>query len=279
MMDWNKDKKKYELGYKMNKIDIEKAREAFNEYLNEFDATNDKIRLKIVHTENVVKSAKEIAFRMGLSVEDSELAELIALLHDIGRFEQLRQFNSFEETAMMEHAAYGVQLLFGERHMIRRFISDESFDDIIYTAIARHSDYAIGDIKDERTLMHAKLIRDADKLDNCRVKLEDSMETIIDIDEISLGEQFISDKIWESCLKRKPIVSAQRVTKMDYWVSYVGYFFDINFPETFTIINAEHYVERIIDRVNYRNPDTANKMAQLKQIVLDYMEEKLKACS
>lgn len=260
----------------MEGIDLEKARTEFDNYLQEFDASNDKIKLKIVHTENVVKSAREIAMRMKLSVEDRELAELIALLHDIGRFEQLRRFNSFEETAMMEHAAYGVQLLFGKEKLIERFIQDTSYDDIIYEAIARHSDYSIGDITDEKTLLHARLIRDADKLDNCRVKLEDSVEAIIDVDAVTVGQQLITDKIWEACLRREAIVSSERVTKMDYWVSYVGYFFDINFPQTYEIIKRENYVEKIIDRIPYSNPDTAEKMAQLKQIVLEYMDERLK---
>lgn len=259
----------------MNKMDLTRAKEEFDKYLQEFDATDDKIKLKLVHTENVVKSAREISLRMGLQGEDRQLAELIALLHDIGRFEQLRRFHSFEETAMMEHAAYGVQLLFGDEKLIRRFITDDSYDDIIYTAIAKHSDYAIGEIEDERTLLHARLIRDADKLDNCRVKIEDSVEAIIDVDEVTAGQQYITDKVWESCLRREAIVSAQRETRMDYWVSYVGYFFDINFPETYEIIKQENYVERIIDRIPYSNPDTVKKMAQLKQIVLAYMEEQL----
>ena len=39
---------------------------------------------------------EEICRRMALSPEDTELAKIIALLHDIGRFEQLKRFDSFE---------------------------------------------------------------------------------------------------------------------------------------------------------------------------------------
>lgn len=98
-------------------MNIEFARKEFQDYLDSFDRENDKIKLKIVHTEGVVCCAAEIARRMNLSEEDKYLAELIALLHDIGRFEQIRQFDSFEPTTM-DHASYGVELLFGERKMI-----------------------------------------------------------------------------------------------------------------------------------------------------------------
>ncbi len=42
----------------------------------------------------------EIWHRMHLTEEDTELARIIALLHDIGRFEQLKRFDSFEPTTM-----------------------------------------------------------------------------------------------------------------------------------------------------------------------------------
>lgn len=66
-------------------MNIEFARKEFQDYLDSFDRENDKIKLKIVHTEGVVRCAAEIARRMNLSEEDKYLAELIALLHDITR--------------------------------------------------------------------------------------------------------------------------------------------------------------------------------------------------
>ena len=140
------------------------AQQEFESYLNGYDRENDRIKLKIIHTYGVVKQAEELAGRMHLSAEDTDLARLIALLHDIGRFEQLKRYDSFEP-GTMDHAAYGVKVLFDEG-MIRRFLPDDKWDSIIYTAIAHHSDYELPEISDPQTLLHAKLIRDEDKLDN-----------------------------------------------------------------------------------------------------------------
>ena len=93
-------------------MNIEFARKEFQDYLASFDRENEKIKLKIIHTEGVVHCAAEIARRMNLSEEDKCLAELIALLHDIGRFEQIKQFDSFEPTTM-DHASYGVEICEG----------------------------------------------------------------------------------------------------------------------------------------------------------------------
>ena len=94
------------------------AQQEFESYLNGYDRENDRIKLKIIHTYGVVKQAEELAGRMHLSAEDTDLARLIALLHDIGRFEQLKRYDSFEP-GTMDHAAYGVKVLFDEG-MIRR---------------------------------------------------------------------------------------------------------------------------------------------------------------
>ena len=188
------------------------AKVAFEAYLDEYDRADDKIHLKIVHTYGVVDAAEDIARRMGLTEEDVQLAKLIGLLHDIGRFEQIKRFDSFEP-GTMEHAAYGAQLLFGSEKMIRRFVKDDRFDSLICPAIEKHSDFKLEGIADERTLLHAKLIRDADKLDNCRVKLEEPMETLLGVDEKGVGEGVIAPKVWESCMAKESVLSSDRVKK------------------------------------------------------------------
>lgn len=244
------------------------AREIFESYLNDYDRTDDKIRLKIIHTYGVVGQASAIARRMRLSEEDTELAKLIALLHDLGRFEQLRRFNSFEPDTM-DHAAYGVQVLF-EKGMIRKFVAEDIWNSIIRTAIAKHSDYNLTGISDARTLLHARLIRDADKLDNCRVKLTDATETFLGASEEEIGAQEISPHIYDAIFRNQCILSADRITIMDYWVSYVAYFFDINFRESMDIIIENDYISRIIQRIPYSNPRTAEQMEKIEVYVKQY---------
>lgn len=41
-------------------IDLKKAREVFEAYLDEYDRNDEKIKLKIVHTYGVVSCAREI---------------------------------------------------------------------------------------------------------------------------------------------------------------------------------------------------------------------------
>lgn len=252
-------------------IDIAHAKQEFEKYLDEYDREDEQIRLKIVHTYGVVKYAGEIARRMDCSGEDVELAELIGLLHDIGRFEQIREFHSFEP-GTMNHAVYGAELLFGEKKLIRRFVKDDRFDELIDAAIHRHSDFKLEGIHDARTLFHAKLIRDADKLDNCRVKLEESIEAMLGASAEKAGEGLISPKVWESCLRRESVVSADRRIPLDYWVSYLAQYYDINFPETCEIIDEENYITRVAERITYKEQDTREKIRILTEDLKRYLE-------
>jgi putative nucleotidyltransferase with HDIG domain len=247
-------------------ICYQQAKEVFEAYLDRYDREDDKIKLKIVHTYGVVKCSEEAALRMGLSPEDRELAKIIALLHDIGRFEQLKQFHSFQPDTM-DHAAYGVELLF-HKGMIRQFIEDPSWDCVIETAIALHSDYALRDIPHPQTRLHAMLIRDADKLDNCRVKLEEPIETLLGITPEELGRSSVSPHIAEAFFNHQCILSSQRVTPMDYWVSYIAYFYDINFQESLDIIRENNFISRIIHRIPYQNPETRAIMEQMEEHLL-----------
>ena len=148
-------------------IDIEKAKKTFKNFLNNYNKNELGFELKIVHTYHVVDNAKEIATKLNLSEEDIKLAELIALLHDIGRFEEITFLKKFD-SVKFDHASHGVKMLF-ENNLIRDFIEDESYDQIIKLAIDNHSRLEIQEGLDERCLLHSKIIRDADKLDNFRL--------------------------------------------------------------------------------------------------------------
>lgn len=253
-------------------IDFIKAKEEFEKYLDGYDRNNDKINLKIIHTYGVMDYSQEVAGRMKLSQEDTDLAKIIALLHDIGRFEQLKRYDSFQPDTM-DHASYGKQILF-EEGIIRRFVVDSQWDEIIKTAIAHHSDFALQGIDDPRTLLHARLIRDADKLDNCRVKLEESITTLLGASPVEVGLTSVSPAVAESFFRQESVLSSDRKTLIDYWISYLAYFFDINFKESLQIIAEHQFISRIIKRIPYENPDTCKILNEMEWVLNEYVSSK-----
>lgn len=62
---------------------------------------------------------------------------------------------------------------------------------------------------------------------------------------------------------------------MDYWVSYIAYFFDINYPASAEIILENHYPDRIIRRIPYSNRETEKKMWELRDLVVESLHSKM----
>lgn len=259
-------------------IDIQKARHSFKKFLDKYKEQNKLgFELKVVHTYHVVDNARDIATKLNLSDEDIKLAELIALLHDIGRFEELNYLNKFD-SVKFDHASYGVKMLF-EDNLIRNFIEDDSYDEIIKVAISNHSRLSISEGLNARCLLHAQIIRDADKLDNFRVKRDEKIEAIFP-GKVKTKEEMedstISDKVYESIKRQECVDIHDRITALDYWVCVLAFIFDLNFKESYQIIKQNNYINILIDRFNYNDLKTKERIENIRSIMNDFINNKIK---
>ena len=65
------------------------------------------------------------------------------------------------------------------------------------------------------------------------------------------------------------------MTHMDFWVSYLAFIFDLNFPASFRWIERQNYMNRNIERMVYKNPKTKQDMEEIRQICNDYIKERM----
>ena len=81
----------------------------FAKYVMSFQHADPEIQqnitLKEDHTHRVCKAIVEIGVALGLHHDALRLAEAIALLHDIGRFEQFTRYRTFMDMRFKSHAA------------------------------------------------------------------------------------------------------------------------------------------------------------------------------
>lgn len=252
------------------------AQEEFKKCLKDYDLNDGNIKLKIKHTYEVVDKSEYLARKLGLDEENIELAKLIALLHDIGRFEQVRQTNDFIDGKEFDHADYGVNILF-QKNLIEQFVKDRKYDNIIKKAISNHNKYKIEEILDEKELLHCKIIRDADKLDNFRVKEVENYENIFPsaYNSDTINYESISDKVYNDFMNHKCIKIEDRKTQIDYWVSYIAFIFDLNFKESKLYIKEKDYIDILIDRIEYKNVVTKDKMENIRNCAKEYLENSI----
>lgn len=195
-------------------------REFFN-YVSNYNLKNRDIRLKFSHSFRVMKLQVKYAKKLGFSKEDIEIARIIGLLHDIGRFEQLRVYNTYDDNKSIDHANYSCTQLF-EKGEIKRFVKNEEWYPIIEFAIRNHNKRVIEETHDERVLMHAKLIRDTDKIDI--IYLMGELKEI----KIKPTKQKVSKRVLEAFYNHEQIDKKWIKNRNDHSIVQYAFAFDIN---------------------------------------------------
>ena len=226
----------------------------FDSYTAQFNLEKDKdqknINLKIDHSHRVVENMEEIIVEMNLIESDQYLAKTIALLHDIGRFKQYQQYKTFSDYKSEDHGLLGVKLLREKKLLDDLAISDQQ---IIYQSIKEHNQASL-DVKkfqNEKELLFAKLIRDADKLDIFNIFVErfkkgSQKDYIYKLTE----DPKINDEIYTKVLKRETINYDKLQTINDLKAMQLGWLYDINFKETMEIIKKRDYIKAIYNSMD-----------------------------
>ena len=278
-------------------IDRRRAREAFDSYVAAYDATNPRIALKVEHTLRVAELCERIAREAGFTPAGTDLAWLCGLLHDIGRFEQLRRWNTFSDAASTSHAALGVEVLFGSKGdtgvadddgsaagtigIIHRFIdpSDE-LEEVIRAAVGFHSDYRLPEDLDVRTHAICDVVRDADKLDILRVASTDTVETVLNATEDELLASAVSPAIEDAFFEHRTAHYSERVTPVDYLVNLACFAFELAYPASLEIADEQEYIYRALERPfgitrPFENKATAQLMNRMDGHLRAWIDERL----
>ena len=235
--------------------------EEFNKYTSKYDMNDEAIRNKYNHSIRVMNLNRKYAERLGFKSEDIELATVIGLLHDIGRFEQVRVYHTFNDSKSIDHALYGVKVLF-EDGLIKKFWNKEEDYEIIKTAIYNHNKYKMEDIKDERALMHSKLIRDIDKLDIIYL-LGYLNEYTIKVTDEDISKEVLN------CIKKHESLSRKYVKNSnDEFVIKFAFAFDIY--NDICLEEMKKNLKYYYDRIN-----VDNKFKEIYEEVIKYINERI----
>lgn len=152
-------------------FDREEAKAVFLRYVADYDAQNILIRHKIEHTFRVAELAESCAASLKMNGADTDLAWFLGLLHDIGRFEQVRRFGTFVDSKSVDHAELSGDILFRDG-LLERFPGEglpEGWRAMAETAVRQHNKLRLPVTLDDRTRRFAEILRDADKTDIFRV--------------------------------------------------------------------------------------------------------------
>ena len=129
--------------------------------------------LKLEHTAKVVENARLVAAGERLAPREAALAEAAALLHDTGRYEQLRRYGTFRDSESVDHAEFSYSIV-KERGWLETWPAEDAA--AVLDAVRHHNKRELPPGLPPLAAAVARVVRDADKLDIFRV-LEERVRT------------------------------------------------------------------------------------------------------
>lgn len=254
------------------RIDRSRAAAAFRDYVEGYDGAQEKVRLKIEHTYRVSELCERIARSAGLAGEEADLAWLTGLLHDIGRFEQLRRYGTFIDEDSIDHAMYGAQILFGQGK-IRDYVDGCEEDGLLRTAISCHSAYRIPEGLDSRTEQFCHILRDADKIDILKVNVEFPLEEIYNVSSEELYGGRVTDAVMESFEQEHAVLRSLKKTAVDNVVGHISLVYELVYPASLAIVESQEYLERLMD-FPAADPVTQEQFQRIRAKMKQYIKGK-----
>lgn len=214
--------------------------QAFEDYVKNYDMTKESTAYKYKHSYRVMENIKNITNEMNLSQQEKYIAEIIGLYHDIGRFEQDKKYNSFNDEKTFDHGDYGAKVLI-ENGLIKKLKIEEKYYGVIAKAVKNHNKLNIEPDLTEEELFYSKLIRDADKIDILYAMGQGLMpEKGFDYNDDSFS---ISKEVTDEFLKQHIIKRSMKKTNSEKALSYLALVFDINFKESAELIIERHIID------------------------------------
>lgn len=237
-------------------IDINIIDREFKEYVKNFDMENKDIYLKYEHTFEVVNIMEKICQKMHLDEEKTSLAKAISYFHDLGRFEQLKQTNTYRDD-LLDHAEYGADLLIKEEY-IKKFSIDEKYYQVIEKAIRYHNKLEVKDELDKEEDLFIKLIRDADKVDIYRVMIKFFENNFL----VEPSPKVLNDFYNHKAISKKDIKN-----KSDALLCQMAFIYDLNYDESKEVLKETKYYQDFINSFNLGDEE------EVKQIYIKVKEE------
>lgn len=247
-------------------MEREKVKQSFADYVSSYDKADPKITLKIAHTYRVAALSEEIAQSLGLDEKDVYTAWLIGMLHDIGRFEQIRIFGTFIDAKSTDHAELGADILFGNDRLIESFSDERETDGLIETAIREHNKFIISEGLDEKTKMFCDVLRDADKIDILRVNYETPMEEIYNTTKEELLSSRVSPEVMEQARRRITVSRDVIETYADHLIGHIALVFGLVYPRSMELAKEQGYLYKLLD---YPMTDSGSRKAleEIRQMI------------
>jgi hypothetical protein len=253
---------------------------AFLNYVKGFDQNEVQIVRKREHTLRTASVAEDIAKNLGLDDENVCLARTIAVLHDFARFEQWTRYKTFTDLRSVDHGDLACELLFEKGH-IDKFKIDPKYYSVIKFAVKNHNKFKIDTSnvpkgKNIDALLHAQIIRDADKCDIAwQIKFSDPRFFLLTGTDRAGG---ISPHVLDAIKHNKQIEHSIYKTQADSVVGLLSHALDLYTVPAVKIFLKNKYPYAVYNLYKNQLPKSDAKIIRgLVRGVVKFLRKQLKS--
>ena len=247
---------------------MKEAIKEFANYTNNYLDIGHDSKKKTDHSLRVMKLCEKIAKSLNLNEEEVFIATLCGVVHDIGRFEQLRRFNSFSDSNI-DHGDLGEEIL-KKNNYIKKYIQDDKYKSIVLNSVKNHNKLVVDDSLTDYEKMFCNIVRDADKIDILALNI------IGEVGGVEIKEKF-SDDVYNNLINKKTISKKDKKTKGDSKAVILGFAFDINYKYSYEYLYEKGYFNKSIDVCieNSKNIEFTKQLEEIRKVINNYIEVKL----
>ncbi len=222
-------------------------KEWFNTYVNGFESKDREIQqnfdIKREHSQRVVENMQYLAEYELDTENDRNIAETIAIIHDVGRFEQFQKYKTFLDAKSANHAELGLEII-EHYNILQSLQSDEK--QWIIKSIRYHNRAEIPAEESGKTLQFSKLIRDADKLDIWKVVTDyftDPHAEKNNAIEFDLPDtKGVTETVYNLIMERKTVNFKHLNNLNDLKLTLASWVFDLNFDSSVRLLYERGYL-------------------------------------
>ncbi len=254
----------------------------FNKYVGPYNVFEDRIKLKIEHTFRVAANCERIARSLNMSEADVDMAWFLGMFHDIGRFEQVRRYGTFNDAESVNHGMLSGDITckgqgagiggedFGGDVKLCGAIADAVGTtvrvdmDIVELAIRQHNAYRLPEELSEREWLFCNLLRDADKIDILKVCVEEPVEAVFMCSEEELYNSEITPAVMDAFFEGKTVLKSIRKTAIDKLVGHISLVNELMFPESVVIAKEQGYFDKMLNFPT-KNQQAQEQLAKIRQ--------------
>lgn len=176
------------------------------------------------------------------------------------------------KTVGINHGEMSIKVLF-ENNLIRKFIPNNKYDEIIKTAVINHNRAHIEDGLDKKSLLFSQIIRDADKIDILKTITlpETDLKGIFWYEDFDIAK--INENLIEDLKTIKYIYYSKIQNNADQILIFYGYIFNFNFPTSLEIISRNKYLDLFTKRlyIQFKSKQIHTQLEEILQICNDYI--------